>query len=143
MNVETFEHQRGIRGISLPRHARQQQHFEISRQHHLTAIQDVSQPLQPRRRHRDRPYPRQQMPVLGPAEACGLASFNVRRRHGNPGKPGNFDLRAASLQHPDASVNGRVRKIVNEVGDLQESAPFEKCNACRINALWVATSPLW
>jgi hypothetical protein len=29
-------------------------------------------------------------------------------------------------------VNGRIRKIVNEVGDLQETAPSEKCNALRI-----------
>jgi hypothetical protein len=31
-------------------------------------------------------------------------------------------------------MNGRIRKIVNEVGDLQETAPSEKCNALRIAA---------
>jgi hypothetical protein len=35
-------------------------------------------------------------------------------------------------------VDGRIRKIVNEVGDLQETAPFEKCNELRINALRIA-----
>jgi hypothetical protein len=28
-------------------------------------------------------------------------------------------LRGTDLQHPDASMDGRIRKIMNEVGDLQ------------------------
>ncbi len=140
MNVETLEHQRRIRGVSSPRHARQQQHLEISCQHQLATVQDVLQTLYPHGRHRNRTDPLQQVSIPGPAKAYGFASFNMFRRHGHPGKSGNFDLSAASLQHPDASVNGRIRKIVNEVGDLQETAPFEKCDVLRINALRIAAS---
>jgi len=35
-------------------------------------------------------------------------------------------------------VNGRVRKIVNEVGDLQETAPFKKRDELRIDVLRIA-----
>jgi len=138
MNVEALEHQRRIRGVSFPRHTRQQQHFKISCEHQLTTVQDALQPLQLNGRHRDRTDPLQEVSVLGAAKADGFTSFNLRRRHGHPGKSGNRDLTAASLQHPDASVNGRVRKIVNEVGDLQETAPFKKRDELRIDVLRIA-----
>jgi hypothetical protein len=54
----------------------------------------------------------------------------VFRWRGYPRESGNLDLTGAGLQHPDASVNGRVRKIVNEVGDLQNLLHWKSAARC-------------
>ena len=130
MNVEALEHQSRVRGVSSPRRARQQQRFEISCQHQPATGQDALQPLQPQGRHRHRTDPLQEVSIPGQTEADGFASLDVFRWRGDPGKSGNLDLTAASLQHPDASVNGRIRKIVNEDRDLQETAHLKNAMRC-------------
>jgi hypothetical protein len=49
MNVKAFKYQAGIWRVATASFHGQKQHFEVSREHHLAAAQDLLQALQPHR----------------------------------------------------------------------------------------------